>query len=118
LQSVDFTTALLMTRELANAIVPARVENAFQIDAFNLAIGLRMVEGSEWLNISWHPQGARCHIGPAPPKGKEQQSYSFSQQLRTLLKGLTLVSVALAAPFERVVAFSFAQRLTDAPTHK
>jgi hypothetical protein len=64
-------------------------------------------------------QGARCHVGTSPPRGKEQQSYSFSAQLRTLLKGLTLTGVRLAAPFERVIALEFAQRLTDAePTHR
>jgi hypothetical protein len=55
-QSVDFTTALLLSRELARTIVPSRVENAFQLDAFNMAIGLRMLDGSDWLTVSWHPQ--------------------------------------------------------------
>jgi hypothetical protein len=60
LQSVDFTTALLLSRELASTIVPSRVENAFQLDAFNMAIGLRMLDSSDWLTVSWHPQVNYC----------------------------------------------------------
>jgi hypothetical protein len=60
LQSVDFTTAFLLSRELASTIVPSRVENAFQLDAFNMAIGLRMLDGSDWLTVSWHPQVYYC----------------------------------------------------------
>jgi hypothetical protein len=60
LQSVDFTTALLLSRELGSTIVPSRVENAFQLDAFNMAIGLRMLDGSDWLTVSWHPQVNYC----------------------------------------------------------
>lgn len=56
LQSVDFTTALVMSRELAQVVVPARVENAYQLDPYNLAIGLRTLEGNLWLHVSWHPQ--------------------------------------------------------------
>lgn len=56
LQSVDFTTALVMSRELAQTVVPARVENVFQLDPHNIAIGLRTLEGNLWLHVCWHPQ--------------------------------------------------------------
>lgn len=56
LQSVDFTTALVMSRELAQTVVPSRVENAYQLDPYNLAIGLRTLEGNMWLHVCWHPQ--------------------------------------------------------------
>lgn len=59
LQSVDFTTALLMSRELEQSIVPARVENAYQMDAHNVALQLRTLEGNMWLHVCWHPKGAR-----------------------------------------------------------
>lgn len=59
LQSVDFTTALLMSRELEQSIVPARIENAYQMDAHNVALQLRTLEGNMWLHVSWHPKGAR-----------------------------------------------------------
>lgn len=60
LQSVDFTTALLMSRELEQSIVPARIENAYQMDAHNVAIQLRTLDGNMWLHVCWHPKGARC----------------------------------------------------------
>ncbi len=59
LQSVDFTTALLMSRELEQSIVPARVENAYQMDAHNVALQLRTLDGNMWLHVCWHPKGAR-----------------------------------------------------------
>lgn len=59
LQSVDFTTALMMSRELERTVVPARVENAYQLDPFNLALSVRTLEGNMWLHICWHPKGAR-----------------------------------------------------------
>lgn len=59
LQSVDFTTALLMSRELEQSIVPARVENAYQMDAHNVALQLRTLNGNMWLHVCWHPKGAR-----------------------------------------------------------
>lgn len=59
LQSVDFTTALLMSRDLEQSIVPARIENAYQLDAHNVALQLRTLEGNMWLHVCWHPKGAR-----------------------------------------------------------
>lgn len=59
LQSVDFTTALLMSRDLEKSIVPARIENAYQLDAHNVALQLRTLEGNMWLHVCWHPKGAR-----------------------------------------------------------
>lgn len=59
LQSVDFTTALVMSRELEQSIVPARVENAYQMDAHNVALQLRTLDGNMWLHVCWHPKGAR-----------------------------------------------------------
>lgn len=115
LQSVDFTTALLLSRELERTVVPARIENAYQLDAHNLAFGLRTLEGNMWLHVCWHPKGARCHVGATPPKEKEQKAYTFSQTLRSLVRGLNIVGVGLARPLERVVRLDFAPRL-DVPT--
>ncbi|CAM9231868.1 unnamed protein product [Ectocarpus fasciculatus] len=115
LQSVDFTTALLMSRELEQSIVPARIENAYQMDAHNVALQLRTLEGNMWLHVSWHPKGAsRCHVGGDVPREKEQKAYTFSQTLRSQIRGLNIVSVGLARPMERVVRLDLAPRL-DAP---
>lgn len=117
-QSVDFTTALIISRELAQAIVPARVENAYQRDQYNVALGLRTLEGNVWLHICWHPQGARCHLGDAPPREREQKAYTFSQTLRSLIRGLAIVNVGLARPFERVVSLDLAARLGEPPSFR
>ncbi|CAN0141838.1 unnamed protein product [Ectocarpus sp. 6 AP-2014] len=115
LQSVDFTTALLMSRELEQSIVPARIENAYQMDAHNVALQLRTLEGNMWLHVSWHPKGARCHVGGDVPREKEQKAYTFSQTLRSQIRGLNIVSVGLARPMERVVRLDLAPRL-DTPS--
>lgn len=107
-----------MSRELAQTIVPARVENAYQLDPYNLAIGLRTLEGNLWLHVCWHPQGARCHVGGPPPREKEQKAYTFSQTLRSLVRGLNIVGVGLARPFERVVSLDLAVRLDEPPSFR
>ncbi|CAM9365368.1 unnamed protein product, partial [Phaeothamnion confervicola] len=117
-QAVDFTTALLLSRELAATVVPARIENAYQLDGQNLALGLRTLEGGAWLAISWHAGAARIHAGEPPPREKEQMSYTFSQQLRAVAKSLNVLAVRLAGSFERVVVLDLAPRITDAPTHR
>lgn len=118
LQSVDFTTALLMSRELERTVVPARIENAYQMDPYNLVLGLRTLEGNMWLHVCWHPKGARCQVSPPPPREKEQKAYTFSQTLRSLIRGLNIVSVGLARPFERVVRLDLAARLDTPPTFR
>ncbi|CAM9114484.1 unnamed protein product [Chrysoparadoxa australica] len=73
------------------------------------------MEGPKWMVISWDPQASRVHIGPAPPRGKEGEMYSFSQQLRTFLKGLTLTQVSLPCPFDRVICLDFSNRIEELP---
>lgn len=118
LQSVDFTTALLMSRELGESVVPARIENAYQLDPYNLALNLRTLERSMWLHVCWHPKGARCNVGKPPPREKEQKAYTFSHTLRSLIRGLNIVAVGLARPFERVVRLDLAPRLDTPPTFR
>lgn len=118
LQSVDFTTTLLLSKELQRTIVPARVETIYQLGPHDLAISLRTLGGNLWLRISWHPKGARCHVGAPPPREKEQRAYTFSQTLRALLRGLNIVTVRLARPFERVISLDLAPRLDAPPSYR
>lgn len=118
LQSVDFTTTLLLARELQRIIVPARVETVYQLGPHDVAISLRTLASNLWLRISWHPKSARCHVGAPPPREKEQRAYTFSQTLRALLRGLNIVTVRLARPFERVIFLDFAPRLEAPPTYR
>ncbi|CAM9456366.1 unnamed protein product [Choristocarpus tenellus] len=45
-------------------------------------------------------------------------AYTFSQTLRSLVRGLNIVGVRLALPFERVIAMDMAPRLDEAPTYR
>lgn len=63
-------------------------------------------------------QGARCHVGAPPPREKEQRAYTFSQTLRSLIRGLNIVKVELARPFERVVALDLSTRLDEPPSYR
>ncbi|CBN77904.1 conserved unknown protein [Ectocarpus siliculosus] len=86
-----------------------------EMDAHNVALQLRTLEGNMWLHVSWHPKGARCHVGGDVPREKEQKAYTFSQTLRSQIWGLNIVSVGLARPMERVVRLDLAPRL-DTPS--
>ena len=118
LQSVDFTTTLLLTQELQRTVIPSRMETVYQLGPHDVAISLRTLSGNIWLRISWNPKGARCHVGAPPPREKEQKAYTFSQTLRALLRGLNIVAVGLARPFERVIYLDFASRLDTPPTFR
>eukprot|EP00903_Cladosiphon_okamuranus_P015360 g14186.t1 len=107
-----------MSQELKHSIVPARVENAYQMDGHNVALQLRTLDGNMWLHICWHPKGARCHIGGDVPREKEQKAYTFSQTLRSQIRGLNIVEVGLARPMERVVRLDLAPRLDVLPTYR
>jgi predicted ribosome quality control (RQC) complex YloA/Tae2 family protein len=111
MQQVDFTTLWAACQELAAPWVPAKVETVYQFDKHTLAIGLRNLSGRGWLALAWHPEAARLHLTQPPPKVPD--TFTFSQQLRSQLGGLALVSLGLVSPWERVVDLQFAQRPGD-----
>ncbi|MFM7279263.1 MAG: NFACT family protein, partial [Microcystis aeruginosa] len=63
MQSLDFTTLSATCAEIAATWLPARLEQVYQIDRQTIALYLRTFDRKGWLIISWHPQGARLHIG-------------------------------------------------------
>jgi predicted ribosome quality control (RQC) complex YloA/Tae2 family protein len=111
MQPVDFTTLMAVCAELRRDWLPARCEQVVQRDVTTLAIALRTLSGRSWLTLSWHPQGARLHMGHAPPRLPD--TFTFSQQLKHQLNGLALVAIATIAPWERVVDLQFARRPGD-----
>ncbi|MEB3269804.1 MAG: NFACT RNA binding domain-containing protein [Leptolyngbya sp.] len=111
MQPVDFTTLMATCAELRQHWLPARCEQVVQRDVTTVAIALRTLSGRGWLTLSWHPQGARLHIGEAPPKGPD--TFTFSQQLKHQLNGLALVAIAPLAPWERALDLQFARRPGD-----
>lgn len=88
--------------------LPSRAELVYQRSRHTIAIALRTLKGRGWLEVSWHPQAARIHIGSPPPRLPD--TFTFSQQLVHQLGGLALVTIETIAPWERVVDLQFARR--------
>ena len=111
MQPVDLTTLLAVGHELQKFCLPARLEQVFQQDRHTLYLALRTLQGRRWLLLSWHPQGARLHLAPPPPKMPD--TFTFSQQIWHQVASLALVGADLVSPWERVVDLQFAKRPDD-----
>lgn len=108
MQPVDFTTLAAVSADLRSHWLPARCEQVYQRDPYTLFIALRTLDARGWLSISWHPQAARLHIAPPPPK--QPDTFTFSQQLKHQLGGLALTKIEPLAPWERALDLQFARR--------
>jgi predicted ribosome quality control (RQC) complex YloA/Tae2 family protein len=115
MQQVDFTTLTAAVRELQLDWVPARVETVYQRDRFTLSLGLRTLDRRGWITISWHPQGARIVLSDPPPRIAD--TFTLSQQLRSVLGGLAMTEMVMVAPWERLVQLKFARRPGEAPLY-
>jgi predicted ribosome quality control (RQC) complex YloA/Tae2 family protein len=107
----DYTTLVAVCGELGQQCLPARFEGAYQRDRHTLILGLRTLAGRGGLLLCWHPQFARLHATDAPPKSSD--TFTFSKQLQSLLRGLALVGICPLQPWERVVDLQFALRPGD-----
>ncbi|WP_096623495.1 Rqc2 family fibronectin-binding protein [Calothrix sp. NIES-3974] len=108
MQSFDYTTLMAVCAELRTDWLPARVEQVYQSDRMTISMALRTMKSRGWLEISWHPQAARIHIGNPPPR--KPDTFTFSQQLIHQLGGLALVEIRSIAAWERVIDLQFARR--------
>ncbi|MFK8182294.1 MAG: NFACT family protein [Phormidesmis sp.] len=108
MQPVDFTTLAAVRADLQSHWLPARCEQVYQRDPYTLFIALRTLDDRGWLAISWHPQAARLHMAPPPPK--QPDTFTFSQQLKHQLGGLALTKIEVIAPWERALDLQFARR--------
>ncbi len=108
MQTFDFTTLLAVCSDIRANWLPSRLEQVYQRDRYTIAIGLRTLKDRGWLEVSWHPQAARIHIGSPPPRSPD--TFTFSQQLVHQLGGLALVTIETVAPWERAVDLQFARR--------
>ncbi len=108
MQQVDFTTLTAAVRELQLAWIPARVETVYQRDRYTLALGLRTLDKKGWIAISWHPQAARIVLTDPPPRIPD--TFTLSQQLRSVLGGLAMTAMEMLTPWERLVRLTFAPR--------
>ncbi|WP_309741507.1 NFACT RNA binding domain-containing protein [Chamaesiphon sp. OTE_20_metabat_361] len=108
MQQVDFTTLTAAVRELQPEWIPARVETVYQSDRYTLALGLRTLDKKGWIAISWHPQAARIVLTDPPPRIPD--TFTLSQQLRSVLGGLAMTGLEMPTPWERLVRLTFASR--------
>jgi len=115
MQSVDFTTLIASCTELRHGWLPARLEQFYQTDRYSVLVALRTLKEKAWLTLSWHPQAARICLGDPPPR--EPDTFTFSEQLRHQLNGLTLTDILILSPWERVVDLRLAKRPGDPPIY-
>ncbi|WP_310484073.1 NFACT RNA binding domain-containing protein [Chamaesiphon sp. VAR_48_metabat_403] len=108
MQQVDFTTLTAAVRELQPEWVPSRVESVYQKDRYTLALSLRTLDKRGWIAISWHPQAARIVLTDPPPRVPD--TFTLSQQLRSVLGGLAMTEMEIVLPWERLVRLAFAKR--------
>jgi predicted ribosome quality control (RQC) complex YloA/Tae2 family protein len=108
MQQVDFTTLTAAVRELQLDWIPARVESVYQSDRYTLALSLRTLDKRGWIAISWHPQAARIVQADPPPRIPD--TFTLSQQLRSVLGGLAMIGMEMVSPWERLVKLTFATR--------
>ncbi|MEO0885004.1 MAG: NFACT RNA binding domain-containing protein [Cyanobacteria bacterium J06648_10] len=113
MQPVDFNTLAATSADLQSGWLPARCEQFYQRDPYTLFVALRTLDKRGWLAISWHPQAARIHMAPPPPK--QPDTFTFSQQLKHQLGGLALTKMAVLSPWERVLDLQFASRPNEPP---
>ncbi|MER3493997.1 MAG: hypothetical protein C4323_17860 [Mastigocladus sp. ERB_26_2] len=115
MQTFDFTTLTAVCSDIRAQWLPSRLEQVYQRDRYTISIALRTLKQRGWLEISWHPQAARLHIGDPPPRLPD--TFTFSQQLFHQLGSLALVAVEAIAPWERVVDLQFARRPGEEPLY-
>ena len=108
MQTFDFTTLSAVCSDIRANWLPSRLEQVYQRDRYTIAIALRTLKSRGWLEVSWHPQAARIHIGSPPPRSPD--TFTFSQQLVHQLGGLALVTIETIAPWERAIDLQFARR--------
>ena len=115
MQQVDFSTLTAAVRELQTQWLPSRVENVYQRDKFTLSLGLRTLDKRGWITLSWHPQAARIVLAEPPPRIVD--TFTLSQQLRSVLGGLAMVEMTMTSPWERMVQLKFARRPGEEPLY-
>ncbi len=107
IQPLDLTSLRAVVEELRLGALPCRFEKAQQPDPSTLELGLRSLEGSLWLQLSWLAEAPR--LLAIPPPERLGEGSTLAQQLQHGLRGLALVSLE-QPPWERVVELGFAAR--------
>ncbi len=104
---MDVTSLRAVLAEMRPVVLPSRFEKAQQADSHRLQLGLRSLQGSRWLELSWLAEAPRLLLIDPPPR--QGDGSTLAQQLQHGLRGLALVSLEQQG-WERVVELGFARR--------
>lgn len=117
LGDMDYTTLAAAVAEV-QSLLPARCEQAVQLEPALLGLRLRTAADTTHMYLSWRAGagGLTCG-GPPASRGAAAEAYGFGEQLQAALRGSVLTSVVLPAPWERVVRLGFAERLGASPSY-
>ena len=107
LQAMDVTTLRVLLAAMRPRWLPSRFEKAQQCDGSTIQIGVRSLQGIQWIELSWQAEAPRLLPIAAPPRRGDGST--LAQQLQHGLKGLALVSLEQEG-WERVIRFGFAPR--------
>ncbi len=70
LQSLDVTSLKAVLAEWRRLLLPSRLEKAQQAGPGTIQLGLRHLQGMQWLELSWQAEAARVHAIAPPPRAR------------------------------------------------
>ena len=109
-QIMDVTSIKSILHYLSREILPSRFETAQQPEPNTIQIGLRGINNTSWIEVSWQGDCARIIKINRPDKLGSQST--LAKQLSYGLKYMALVLIE-QDKFERVIKFAFAKKPGD-----
>ncbi len=109
-QIMDVTSIKSILHYLSREILPSRFETAQQPEPNTIQIGLRGINNTNWIEVSWQGDCARIVKINRPDKLGSQST--LAKQLSYGLKYMALVFIE-QDKFERVIKFAFAKKPGD-----
>ena len=109
-QIMDVTSIKSILHYLSREILPSRFEAAQQPEPNTIQIGLRGINNTSWIEVSWQGDCARIVKINRPDKLGSQST--LAKQLSYGLKYMALVLIE-QDKFERVIKFAFAKKPGD-----
>ena len=109
-QIMDVTSIKSILHYLSREILPSRFETAQQPEPNTIQIGLRGINNTSWIEVSWQGDCARIVKINRPDKLGSQST--LAKQLSYGLKYMALVLIE-QDKFERVIKFAFAKKPGD-----
>ncbi len=117
-RNFDYSAFKSCIWDLEQRFLPSRVEGIVQYREQSLALKLRTVTDSKWLNISWNP--ALAFVGSRelePRRGSASEAFTFGDAVQRNLRGMILNGVSMPEMWERVARLSFGERADGLPIY-